>query len=79
MYMLQLAELLDRLSMNSHESQCPIPDDQKTDSKATELAEEFVDKYVDLQLPGLESKENMKRFVLPDFSQKNLNYNKVEL
>lgn len=59
-YVYCTAELLDRLMMESQESDCPIPQEQKTAQKAIQLAREFVSNYVDLTLPGDNSTANTR-------------------
>lgn len=56
-----ISELLDRLMMNNQDTDCPLPLDQRTKSKAAALAQEFIDKYVNLDLPGPKSVENTKK------------------
>lgn len=47
--------------MENTDSECPISKDLQTDQMATKLASEFLEKYVDLALPGDESEANSKK------------------
>lgn len=53
--------ILDRLLMEDHQSDCPLPKEMQTAKKALAMAKEFITRYVDMSLPGEESADSSKK------------------